>query len=424
MAWIALLDATHAAAFLLARGARGSSVAQASAAEGQAAALAASSKGKSSGRERDGTPHARLLQKLMEADLSRADFERARARLLNDWAKHDLRAVLDLVYGPDSLPGIQNGASTRVLMDEILRNPDEVLEWIHSGRFGSKREQVEELWTHALREAGQYDKIFIALRGMNEESRKNLMRDMATNDKSEVVLTSIREALGTWYQQGSERMNVIFGYTHNLVRLYGNDPNKLFEGETDPLIMGQLAKDWTRFRFGYPPTAERLGEIRELPEATRATAIGELMGVFDDQGIAGVKRPLEELARQEMWSELTAEGTRRAVLLSAGKEKAKGGTETFETVMRISDPATRALLMQAVGGGSVPENAGEDVFDQAAEVLDPGPELDGYLAGMARSLAMRKNLELARAGIARIGNADLQAQMLKELEAKKDGNHE
>ncbi|WP_367871699.1 hypothetical protein [Luteolibacter sp. Populi] len=410
--WFAVLVASHVAAFLLARRhADEVAVAPTPGIVGTDDVAARRSPGRGSER----TAHARLWQKLLDSDLSRADFELARKRLLADWMKHDLGAVLDLLWGPDASPAMI-GAGIEGLGDEILRQQEQVLAWINEGRFGSHRGEIFGRWYHALYDAGKYQPIFAALPGITEKERKWAMRDLSQRGAGNPeILKSIREALGTWYREGQGREGVILGYTYNVVKNAGGDPAVIFATETDPAIRGKLASDWMQLRLGYPATADRLGEVLELPEDVRPKALAQVMGGFDDLGIAGVKPALEEMNRHAMWGELACPATLTAVRLSAAKEWQTGGSETLASVMEITDPATRVLLMQTAGAASVPDSAGPEVYGRVLEAVPAGPERDACLAGMIRYLGKKQNLDLARQGLARIGDTELQASLAKEI---------
>ncbi len=407
IAWIVVLAASHLAAFLAARQQPQPD------APGTGAVAGGDFARDTKSRERDpgASRYGQLWQKLLETPMSRADFERARDNLLRDWMKRDLGAVLDLVYGPEASGGFGRLRRMEDLDAEIAKNPQQVMDWIRSGRFGSCRQEVFQQWFSALQRDGQVEVILAALPEGTKYEQSWSLASLAGNGKEE-ALAGVRKALETWYREGTARKSVMDSYARRKAQLAAGDTAALFAQETDPEIRQSLGDGWVDARIGYPPAASRMGELRELPEDARARAVAGIMTTFDDDGIKGVAPALAEMNRLAMWNELASEGTRQAVLVSA--ERGGDQRAVLESVMAIADAGTRAKLLESVGQGMPRGGDGEAAFGTVFELLPEGADRDACLAGIVT--ALRPNHpDQAKRGLQHIAGQAVRARLLEQM---------
>jgi len=407
IAWITVLAATHLAAFFLAhRQPEG-----AGAASGSQASADATHHTKSGQRDPRSPRHAQLWQKLLETPMERADFERTRDKLLKDWMKQDLGAVLDLLCGPGASVSISGFELMEALNAEIAKNPQQVLEWIRSGRFGSCRNDVFQRWYTALERDGQAVVIMAALPECTKYEQFWGLRSLS-GKRDEKELAMVREALGTWYREGTRRSTLVENYARRKAELAAGNTAALFAHETDPEIRLLLGKGWMEARLGFSPTADRLGELRELPEDARAKAVADIMTTFDDDRMKGVAPALAEMNRLAMWSELASEGTRQSILVCAWNREDQPAV--LQAVMAIGDAATRATLFESAGRGMASGSDGEAGFNTVLETMQQGPDRDACLVGMVNVLR-GKNPDLAKRGLQGIADQAVRNGLLEQM---------
>lgn len=408
IAWIGVLAATHLAAFFAARHHEGK--APDGAAEVQVAGDSARG-AKSAPRDRLSLRYAQVWQELLDTPMSRAEFELARDRLLMDWMKRDLGAVLDLLKGPEASGVFKSVEVSRAISAEIAKNPQPVLEWIHSGRFGSCRNDMFGWWYRALAEDGQLEGVVAALPQCTQYEQYEALRFLS--DKSdEKRLASVRQALATWYREGAKRGQVVETYARRKAELLAGDTAALFAKETDPQIRLFLGEGWMEARMGRAPSASRLGELRELPEDAREQAVVKVMKIFGSDGIKGVAPALAEMNRQSMWSELAGEGVRQSVLLCARNREDQH--KVLESVMALGDAGTRAKLLESAGRGMVLGGGAEPGYESVLSLVPQGADRDACLAGMVNALRERGDLGLAKRAFQGIAGSAMRADLLEK----------
>ncbi|WP_035605921.1 hypothetical protein [Haloferula sp. BvORR071] len=398
---------THAAVYLAAK--HSSPV---SAVPIEAGATAAVSKGKSGDRDRMASPHGRLWQKLLEKRVGRADFEKAREDLLKEWMIRDLGAVLDLIYGPDASPNFGNTPLGETLDQQIAKQQEEVIRWIREGRFGSRRQEMFSRWYSALVRMERQDLILAALPQATSYEKSWAFSCIVATDKI-AVLDQVRSALLGWYRDDPRQAGLLKVYGRKKVDLAKGETAALFVGETDPGLRKALGEGWVEARFAFKPTAERIGELRELPEDARSLAVESVMNYFADRHLAGVGPALEEMNRLQMWGELASDGARQAVLVCAevrGEQR-----QLLESLKGISDDGARTKLFASAGKGMGMGGWGEASFEAVYEALPAGSDRDNCLAGIVNAMWERGDKGPAKLGFQGIADQGLKAELLRRM---------
>ena len=344
-----VLMASHALVFWLARSSSPSPVAKG----GDVVEESGEIPGTRSGRERDRDRVAiedveeswRLLH---EADLPRAEFVVQRDRLLIEWMKQDLGAVLDLLCGPGT-PGEFRHPPIEVSMELKKRIADrsaEVMRWIREGRFGSGRQEAFSMWVSAVAEVPDLRAIIVELNEMTDYERwwsiqgisghfdleeATLLRDVIVNGKQDPL-------------RGESGRSV---YARRLVELAWESPARVFKDETDPQLLRALGEEWAKKMFGSDPAPAKLDQLAALPDAARPGVLNSIYNAADERGVDGVLPLLREMERLEYWNDLAHAETSHAVLVIAERSE-DAARRTAEWVAGIEDGKARGNLIPAV----------------------------------------------------------------------------
>ena len=413
VAIIGVLALTHLAVFYAASrpSAETSTSPQAAASP---AGAASGREGKSMRRTAGGGPtHAQLWQKLLEAKLSRSEFEKSRAKLLDDWAKHDLAGVLDLMLGPRS-PGAGRFDPSDAIAAEIAGRRVQVLEWIRGGRFGSNRQEAYSAWFGALKRNGQVEFILASLPEASFHEKRWSLQALL-GDATGPVLGGIRDSFDTWFKDNPSRAPIMDSYARRQADLAGGDASVLFDREKDPAIRDALGAAWLAKRIGYPPPVDRLREILQLPEDARGGAVSNLINYYDDAGLAAVRPALAEMNRLGLWKEMAGDAGQQTVSYLAGRSHGNP-QEILDPLLAITDAGARAVLLEAAGQGMSGGKDDAQTLVKVAEAIPAGADRDACLAGMVKAIAWNKSeLDLARQAYGQIGDSVRRAALLKEF---------
>ncbi len=377
---MALLLVTHLVAFRLARGPLSTLQPESSGAAIQEEMTALPAK--SPGRVDRGESHGRLWQKLLEMHLSRGDFERARDALLGDWAKRDLGAVLDLVYGPETSNRFGGKPLPGVLDDEIARQPEEVLEWLRAGRFGSKRGDLYHRWLQALADRGQYELLLETLPEGSAAEQKDAFEVLANTGKG-FLLDAIRKRLSSVPADQEFRNELVGDYAMARVSSATADMASLFAGEDDPAVRNALGTAWLLRKGQGVPTAETFACLGELPQDIRLlVGKGMLQRVCDFGEDEMLMPALVEMGRLELWSGMTGKDLQMKMSEVAGDRDTQSDP-LLDGLLSLKDASVRQTLLKAAGEGLASRYDAESGSALIFEKLPPGPERDAGLEGMA-----------------------------------------
>ncbi|WP_035605916.1 hypothetical protein [Haloferula sp. BvORR071] len=411
MALVTLLLGTHLGLFLLGHREDGSGIAE-NAADG-ISTISAGHAGKAETRTAgERTQHARLWQKLLEADLSREDFEKSRSKLLKDWAQKDLPAVLELIYSPQAPATMCRFFPTNDYDEFIAKQPHEVLAWIRDGAFGSNRGLMYGVWQRAMLKSGQSELILASLDAATPAERREAVGSLAY-EGSPADLRAVRAELANWSPGDPNYERTVIEYARRTATWAGDDAAALFKDEKDEGFRAELAKAWFQNRVNFPPRVDRLVRLLELPEDVREAAAAEVIPDFRRSGVEGVSETLAELERHGMWSVLAGEGCQRLVAAILAQPPSASRDGLLPALAAVSDAGARGKLLEAAGRGIAGAEGAGDPFSRL-ESLPQGAERDACLAGMVSAL-WKKNPDAARQGWENIGNEALRQRLLREM---------
>jgi hypothetical protein len=344
-----LLLASHALVFWLARSSSPSPVAKGGGVVEESGEIP----GSRSGRERDRDQVAiedieESWRRLHEADLPRAEFVVQRDRLLIEWMKQDLGAVLDLLYGPQT-PGEFRHPSSEVygeLQKRIADRSTEVMRWIREGRFGSARHEAFNMWGSALIAVPDRRAIIAELNEMTEDERWSSIHSISGHlDLEEAAL--LRDVIVNGKQDSQNGEFARSDYARRLVDLAWESPARVFQNETDSQLLRALGAEWAKKMFGTDPSPAKLDQLAAIPEAARPGVLNSIYNAADERGVDGVLPLLREMERLEYWNDLAHAETSHAVLVIAERSE-DAARRTGEWVAGIADSKARGNLVPAV----------------------------------------------------------------------------
>jgi hypothetical protein len=347
-----VLMASHALVFWLARSSSPSPVSKG----GDVVEESGEIPGSRSGRERDRDRVAiedieeswRLLH---EADLPRAEFVVQRDRLLIEWMKQDLGAVLDLLCGPGT-PGEFRHPPIEVSVELKKRIADrsaEVMRWIREGRFGSGRQEAFSMWVSALYDVPDRQAIIGELEGMTNYER-NWSIQLITNHLGLEEAPMLRDVIVKVVKDDHDDLyadTIRSCYAGRLVELAWESPARVFKDETDPQLLRALGEEWAKKMFGSDPAPAKLDQLAALPDAARPGVLNSIYNAADERGVDGVLPLLREMERLEYWNDLAHAETSHAVLVIAERSE-DAARRTAEWVAGIEDGKARGNLIPAV----------------------------------------------------------------------------
>lgn len=356
------------------------------------------SPGSRSGRERDRDRVAiedieeswRLLH---ESDLPRAEFVVQRDRLMIEWMKQDLGAVLDLLYGPGTpgefrYPPIE--LSTE-LKKRIADRSAEVMRWIREGRFGSGRQEAFSMWYGALSDVPDREAIIGELEGMTNYERQWSIQAMANHLGLEEA-PMLRDVIVKTVKDDLYAHTIRSCYARRLVELAWESPARVFKDETDPQLLRALGEEWAKKMFGSDPAPAKLDQLAALPDAARPGVLNSIYNAADERGVDGVLPLLREMERLEYWNDLSHAETSHAVLVIAERSE-DAARRTAEWVAGISDARARENLVPAVAEAYQREN--ESACLEWLTSLPPAADRDAAAAKILRRSVGGKDFRLS-----------------------------
>ncbi|WP_035605910.1 hypothetical protein [Haloferula sp. BvORR071] len=404
-----VLVLTHAAVFMAAM--QGPAIGKSGAAMPQGGGVAREAK--SVPRDSGGLSHAQLYGKLSRAaGLSEEELLRAKGKLLGDWARRDLGALLDQMWGPRARLGLGTHASDEVVA-EMVKQKEQVWDWIRSGRFGSNRQEAFSAWFSAMRDGGQAGFVLASLPQASPYEKRWALHALCDQADGS-LLKEVRDALLGWYKDDPQRWGLINqSYARRQAELAAGNVQALFQGETDPGVREGLGAAWLQQRIGYPPPVDRLNEIMELPADARGLAVSNLINNYDDHGLASFMPALVEMNRLGLWKEMSGDAGQESVRYLAGKASGNPG-EFLGTLAAISDGEARAILLESAGRGMSGGQKDAEALAGMLEVLPAGLERDACLAGMVQAQVSTKK-DLAKKNLGRIGDPGKREELLKKF---------
>ena len=352
-------------------------------------------------RDQAGPSHAALWQKLLESDMSREDFEKTRAALLSDWARRDLASVLDLIFGPRANGSIRSGM-TAAIGEEIVRQPDKVLEWFTEGRFGSRREEVMREWCNALMVAENRGAVIGSLSRLSARERDWVMKAIPFRATA-ADLDAFRRVLGTTPPEGQQKEQILKAYAQRRAELAGGDVARLVGEETDPDFRRALAGEWTTNRFGNEAEPRNLGQLQDLPEDMRNAAAAAMISSVSSNNYAGVNSFIGEMNRLSMWDAMMDPGTLSKVNSSLQSDRVDVA-DVFDSLSGIANGDARRAMLQTAGDG-IGANVWGEKLEEVVGELPTGADADVFLGGIAARLATDGQRDSARVFWNRLGNA-------------------
>lgn len=351
--WAAVLTASHLAAYFAmaviprqpVAGNHGSS----------ASAAVRSAKSHDRGERAGTTSHKVLLQELLESDLPTEDFEAAYEALCLDWIKRDLRGALDLFFRMGSPPRYWSmaGESDLVMEElnkEIVRQGETVWQWMESGRYGSKRTEVAEIWTRALVGDGQRELVFSHLDELGLAAKRFAATHLCVRANAE-ELTRIRGLLSEPFLDYRDAGDLLEIYRGRRVGLAGGDGGKALEGEKDPEIRLDLTKAWMSQMLAGLPADQIARRLAELPGDMLSSALWELKPESRGEGRGEIVSLVGEISRAGLWERVGPAHTDAVVDVYAmlAYEDYEDPREMVAHLQGISDPVPRAAAMRRVG---------------------------------------------------------------------------
>lgn len=351
-----------------------------------------------SGRERDRDRVAledieESWRRLHESDLPRAEFVVQRDRLMIEWMKHDLGAVLDLLYGPQTHGEFRyppNEVSAE-LKKRISDRSMEVMRWIREGRFGSARQEAFSMWYGALSAVPDRRAIIGELEGMTSYERQWSIQAM-TNHLELEEASMLREVIVKTEEGDLYADTIRSCYARRLVELAWESPARVFKDETDPELLRALGAEWARKMFGTDPAPAKLDQLAALPEAARPGVLNSIYNAADERGVDGVLPLLREMERLEYWNDLAHAETSHAVLVIAERSE-DAARRAAEWVAGIADAKARGNLVPAVAEAYQREN--ESACLEWLTSLPPAPDRDAAAARILRRSVGGKEFRLS-----------------------------
>jgi hypothetical protein len=268
---------------------------------------------------------------------------------------------------------------------ELARQSEAVWSWIRSGRYGSNRVEVTELWNDAMMADGQRELLLASLDEGARDGQAHAALLLSARGSAE-ELDRIRELLGGSLRGHSDYSDLEDLYTARRACLAGGDVQKLLDEEKDPEMREALCQAWAaRELEGLTPDqmAERL---ESLPPELLAPAFSELEMAFADR-MGGMVDLIEETGRRGFWKHL-GEEARKDVMESLFYDAHENFMEPLEVVSHlrgISDPSLRAVAFDCLGDKLASENASEGGLGIIAS-LPAGPDRDEFLSGFIPEL--------------------------------------
>lgn len=384
-AWIVVLICSHLLAFFASRPGGSELEGVLESRNGGAMAEGASSKSRVRGVQDGANTYRRLLDELDASDLKGDDYKDARAALMIDWIRKDLRGAMAHFYSPSNFARYRSAFRDwdrgvfPVLTEEMARQPMQCWDWIFSDSYGSNRGKLVSLWVHSMRMEGLRD----ALLDRAAEGEK-FMEDALSEEcgrMNEEELQQLRELWdrGLYQGLGDE-------YVARRLALAGGDLRDVYDQEQDAKLKEAMLPQWASQEIGLLPMKEaldRLGEVPEelLPEAVRLVSYALSEG-DSEAGMEGAVKLVEEMERRDLWRHVPERETEHFLtqLLSYDASKADPGV-LVEQLGSIRRDEFREIALREVGR-RWGDYSDPKLVLKSVETLPSGVDRDRFISGV------------------------------------------
>lgn len=399
--WLPLLVASHAALYFLAP--HGEWAGQKSGTTGPVADAVMTAAAKSHDRGADANAggntaaSARLAQmvKALLASTDLTDDEKGQAlrELMRDWIKRDLRSALELIYSPATrgrygtmLPGY---AQPELMAEEMLRRPDEVWQWICSGRFGFARRDVTELWSKALLAAGQREPVMTAITTATPIEQHDLFVALCRGAGAE-DLKRLRGMLDGPLAGNANLTALRDYYARQMAVLSDGDLKTLLANEQNREIREFLSLQWVDRDLVNLGPEQMASRLAELPADLQGRALRQLLEGAQIQDLGDVAKLVNGTQLLPLWEmgDSSADMYRNqwVNLLDRMWNSYRQPQEIIGELSAVKDMGQRTEVLKAAGTRWMQTRP--DDFVEIAQGLEAGPERDAFLGGAAMSSSL------------------------------------
>ncbi|WP_035605902.1 hypothetical protein [Haloferula sp. BvORR071] len=395
--WVPALLASHAALYFLApHGGSVDSAAGGVASPAAAGAMTAAAKSHDRGPDTHtsgGTASSQLERMvgalLASKDLTKEQKQDALRELMRDWIRRDLRTALDLVFSPatrsrygDMLPGY---AQPELVKEEMLRHPDEVWEWIRSGRYGFARRDVTELWTKALLAAGQREPAMAAVATASPIEQHDLFVALCAGAGTE-DLKSLRTMLEGPVAENSNLSSLMDYYAKRMAAVSDGDLKVLLGNEQNPYLREALCQQWVSRDLASLSPDQMASRLTGLPEDLRGKALRQLLGDAQLQDLPSIAGLMNATGSSSLWEQMEDDGAggyrgQLVNLMDRIWNPYRPPHDLIGELNAVADPEQRTQVLMAAGTRWM-QTRPEDYLE-VARAIPVGPGRDAFIAGAA-----------------------------------------
>lgn len=385
-----LLAGTHAAVFWLARGSGGAGDGELR----EASYLPAKSvdRGKGPSSSGGGGSFHRLLGELERSGMSRQDFDLARAALVREWIRRDLRSAMELLLDPQAGNRYDDLRQEleKDLAAQIVRQPREAWDWIAARRFGTNGSVAFDVWSSALMDAGQTDVLLECLSGDWHFASSELVRRLA--DKVPAAQLPQLRALLAARPDLLVRDEGSLPYSKRMAAEAGSDPMPFLATEKNEALRLAFVHDWAERELKFLPAPAAVEVVGALPDDVSDYALLDVVRISASSG--GSAALAEMLNAAEAKGLLDDPYGEKAILyVNVGVRELREGslttlTDAYRALQGIDDERLRHLVLRRLGGARE-KNGGAQAYLDFLAAVPAGPDRDAFL----RDIATREEME-------------------------------
>ena len=426
LTFLLLLAATHTLVFLIARGGQGRDPEV----RGTSYLPPAKSPGRATGTTTPATSAAftRMLHELEQSGMPRGDFELAREALFREWIRRDLRTVLDLLYGPQTVTRYSYSNLSHILDDELAeevsRQPREVWGWIASRRYGMQGQEFCRSWLWCLIQSGQAE---IAMECLSQDLHFATQEAMGLlSDRVPAAqIPRLRELITLVAGQEQDMGSVSWprDYARRMAVEAALDPMPFLATEQLPHLRSAFTREWAGLELHYLPATTAAERVRALPEDVRGEALSALADHGRPGGLSATAALINAVEAGGLLGDPAGDAARKfasAAISSSLMEPTDRVSDYLRAVQAIRAAPLRYLALEEMGVFCLGDD-GESP-SECMSVLPPGPERDAFLRRPATSPALdpaeREQL------LAAISDPALAAELRRQVEGMLEKNRQ
>jgi hypothetical protein len=274
----------------------------------------------------------------------------------------------------------------------MLRRPEEVWQWISSGRFGFARRDVTELWTKALLATGQREPVMAAMPTASPIEQQDLFVALCRGAGAE-DLKGLRAMLDGPLAKNSNLTSLMDYYAKQMAVVSDGDLKALLAGEQNPEIRQFLSLQWVDRDLVHLSPEQMAKRLAELPADLQRGAFRQLLEGAQLQELGDMAKLINDTRLLPLWEmgDSSADMYRDQWIIPLDRvwNSYRQPQEIIGELSAVKDMGQRAEVLMAAGTHWMRDRPAG--FLEIAQGLEAGPERDAFLGGAAMSPSLEED---------------------------------